>query len=118
MRTGTPVKSVGVDETLRAELGDTDYERYLQADGRPTAVPVRDVLASSPAERSGLQPGDEIVAYAGQRVFGMSELNSLTLEGTPGESVIVDVRRAGQNVQLVLPRGPIGIVGGGFRGLR
>jgi hypothetical protein len=118
MRTGRPVESPGVEETLRTELGDADYERYLQANGRPAAVPVRDVLTSSPAERAGLQPGDEIVAYAGQRVFDMSELNSLTLEGTPGESVVVDVRRAGQTVQLVLPRGPIGIVGGGFRGMR
>ena len=40
----------------------------------------------------------------------------VTLEGTPGESVVVDVRRGGQNVQLVMPRGPIGITGGGFRG--
>jgi S1-C subfamily serine protease len=77
---------------------------------------VRNVLASSPAESSGLQPGDEIVAYDGQRVFDMRELNALTLEGTPGESVVVDVRRADQNVQLVMPRGPIGIFGSGFRG--
>jgi hypothetical protein len=107
---------LGNDGMLRAELGDTDYERYLMALGRPTAVGVRNVLASSPAESSGLQPGDEIVAYDGQRVFDMRELNALTLEGTPGESVVVDVRRADQNVQLVMPRGPIGIFGGGFRG--
>ncbi len=111
-RGGRPVQP----KTLRAERGDADYERYLQAAGRPTAIPVRDVLASSPAERSGLQPGDEIVAYGGKRVFDMSELNALTLEGVPGESVIVDVRRAGQSVQLVMPRGPLGVTGGGFRG--
>lgn len=115
-RGGRPVDPAAGAQTLRAELGDADYERYLKADGRPTSVPVRDVLASSPAERSGLQPGDEIVAYGGKRVFDMRELNALTLEGTPGESVVVDVRRDGQNVQLVMPRGPIGIFGGGFRG--
>ena len=115
-RSGRPMDPAAGMQTLRTELGDADYERYLKADGRPTAVPVRDVLASSPAERSGLQPGDEIVAYAGKRVFDMRELNALTLEGTPGESVVVDVRREGQNVQLVMPRGPIGIFGGGFRG--
>jgi hypothetical protein len=60
--------------------------------------------------------GDEILAYAGKRIFDMRELNALTLEGTPGESVIVDVRRGGQSVQLVMPRGPLGITGGGFRG--
>jgi hypothetical protein len=112
VRPATP----GTMPSLRAELGDADYERYLRAEGRPTAVPVRDVLASSPAERSGLRPGDEIVSYAGRRVFDMRELNALTLEGTPGESVAVEVRRNGQLVQVVLPRGPLGITGGGFRG--
>jgi hypothetical protein len=115
-RSGRPVEPRAGLQTLRSELGDADYERYLQADGRPAAVPVRDVLASSPAERSGLQPGDEILSYGGKRVFDMPELNSLTLEGTPGESVVVEVRRSGQNVQVVIPRGPLGITGGGFRG--
>ena len=111
-----PGTALGGERTLRTELGDAEYERYLTALDRPTSVPVRDVLASSPAERSGLKPGDQVVAYGGQRVFDMRDLNALTLEGTPGESVVVEVRRDGQNVQLVMPRGPIGILGGGFRG--
>jgi hypothetical protein len=115
-RGGRPVAPGAGEQRLRTELGETDYERYLRAYGRPTTVPVRDVLASSPAERSGLKVGDEIVAYAGKRVFDMGELNQLTFEGTPGESVVVEVRRDGRNVQFVLPRGPIGITGGGFRG--
>ena len=103
------------ETTLRAELGEADYERYRTAMGQPTSVGVADVLASSPGERAGLLPGDEIVAYAGNRVYDVGELNALTLEGTSGESVVLDVRRDGQNVQLVMPRGPIGITGG-FRG--
>jgi S1-C subfamily serine protease len=109
-----PAGDVGLT-TLRTELGEADYERYRTAMGQPTSVGVADVLASSPAERAGLMPGDEIVAYGGKRVFDVGELNALTLEGTPGESVVLDVRRDGQNVQLVMPRGPIGITGG-FRG--
>jgi hypothetical protein len=104
------------DGTLRAELGDSDYERYLTALGRPTSVPVQSVIPSSPAERSGLKAGDEVVAYDGKRVFDMRELNQMTLEGTAGESVTVSVRRDGQTVQLTMPRGPLGIFGGGFRG--
>lgn len=115
-RGGRAVDPAAADRTLRNELGDADYERYLQAYGRVTTIPVREVLASSPAERSGLKPGDEIVGYAGKRVFDLRELNALTLEGTAGESVVVDVRRDGQNVQLVMPRGPLGVTGGGFRG--
>jgi hypothetical protein len=115
-RTLAPGQALDAGSTLRSDLGDTDYERYLAATGRPTSVGVRDVLGSSPAEASGLAPGDEIVAYDGTRVFDMRELNALTLEGTAGESVVVDVRREGRTVRLVMPRGPIGITGGGFRG--
>jgi hypothetical protein len=111
-----PAAVLAAGRTLRGELGDADYERYLQALGRPTSVAVQNVLASSPAERSGLQPGDAIVSYDGQRVFDQRELNALTLEGNSGESVVVGVQRDGQTIQLVLPRGPIGILSGGFRG--
>jgi hypothetical protein len=116
-REGRPPPADAEASTLRAELGDQDYERFLSAQGRPTSVNITGVLASSPAERAGLQQGDEIVSYDGKRVFDVQELNELTLRGTSGESVVVDVRRNGQNLQLVLPRGPIGVYGGGgFRG--
>ena len=117
-REGRPPPADVEASTLRAELGDQDYERLLSAQGRPTSVNITGVLASSPAERAGLQQGDEIVSYDGKRVFDVQELNELTLGGTSGESVVVDVRRNGQTLQLVLPRGPIGVYGGGpgFRG--
>lgn len=114
-RDGRPEPAGLGEGALRAELGDADYERFLEAMGRSTTVSVAGVLASSPAERSGLMPGDEIVAYNGRRVFDIAELNELTLGGATGESVVVDVRRNGQTFQLVLPRGPIGIWTG-FRG--
>ena len=107
--------TTGAESTLRTDLGDADYERYLQALNRPTTVAVRDVLASSPAEQAGLKPGDQVVSYDGQRVFDMRDLNALTLKGNAGEPVVVDVQRDGQSVQLVLPRGPVGILGGGGR---
>jgi len=111
-----PGQGFNGDGTLRSELGDNDYERYLKAMGRPTSVGIQGVLASSPGERAGLKPGDEVVAYDGKRVFDLRDLNTLTFEGTAGESVTVSVRRDGQTVHLTMPRGPIGIVGGGFRG--
>ncbi len=111
-----PAQGFNGDGTLRSELGDDDYERYLKAVGRPTSVGIQGVLASSPGERAGIKPGDEVVAYDGKRVFDLRELNTLTLEGTAGESVTVSVRRDGQTVHLTMPRGPLGIVGGGFRG--
>jgi hypothetical protein len=109
-----PALLEGTQQTLRQELGDTEYERYLTALGRPTKVGVFNVIPSSPAEVAGLRPGDEILSYGGTRVFDMRELNDLTVEGTPGQPVVLEVQRDGQNLQLVLPRGPIGIGGGPF----
>jgi S1-C subfamily serine protease len=114
-RDGKPVEIVDTDATLRTELGDQDYERYLEATGRPTTVGVFNVIAGSPGERAGLKPGDQIVSYAGERIYDVRDLNDRTFKGTPGESVMVEVVRDGQNLQLVVPRGPIGISGGPFR---
>lgn len=117
-RTGQPVVQSAIDpeRALRKELGDVEYERYLTATGRPTQVQVNNVLASSAAERAGLQPGDQIVSYAGTRVFDVRELNALTTEGAAGETVTVEVRRNGETMQLQVPRGPLGMTGGGMRG--
>jgi hypothetical protein len=115
-RNGQPADSVpSRDQMLRRELGDGDYERLLRATGRMMDVNVVDVLASSPAERAGLKPGDQIVSYAGTRLFELSELNQLALEGNSGETVVVEVIRNGQATQLVLPRGPLGVTIQGSR---
>lgn len=98
---------------LREELGDADYEKYLEGQGRPTTVGVREVLPNSPALSAGLQPGDEIVSYDGKRVFDINELNELTFEARPGETVALEVLRDGQPMQVYLESGPIGISGGG-----
>lgn len=96
---------------LREELGDTDYERYLTANGRPTNVGIGSVIGSSPAQMAGLRPGDDIVSYDGQRVFTMTDINMASLDGIAGENVVVDILRDGIPMQVVLPRGPLGITG-------
>ncbi len=103
----------GPQAILRAELGDVGYERYLEAQGQPTAVVVNQVLQGSPGSRAGLQPGDEIVSYNGERIFSVNELRQLTMQGTPGEDVVVEVDRDGVRMQLSLQRGPVGITGSG-----
>ena len=115
-RSGEPIdwmenRSLAAD-TLRDELGDADYERYLEASGRSTSVSVSSVIESSPAQAAGFKPGDEIVRYDGERVFSMTDLTRQTMAGEPGENIIVDVMRDGNLVQIVMPRGPVGITGG------
>ncbi len=99
-------------DTLREELGDADYERYLEANNRPTSVAVSSVIESSPAQTAGLMPGDQIIRYDGQRVFSMTDLTRQTMQGEPGQTVLVDVMRNGNLLQVVMPRGPVGITGG------
>lgn len=100
------------NQQLREELGDAEYERYLVANGRPTSVAISSVMASSPAQSAGLRVGDEIVRYDGERIFSMSDLSRVTMEGEPGVSVVLDIVRDGAPMQVVLPRGPVGITTG------
>ena len=99
---------------LRQELGETQYEQYLEASGQPTSVRVGSVLDSSPGQRAGLQPGDEIVAYGGDRVFSYGDLRDATLSTQSGRSVVVDIVRDGIPMQIVIESGPIGISNQGY----
>lgn len=95
---------------MRAELGEQAYERYLEASGRPTSVRVANLIDNSPAASAGLQPGDEIVSYNGQRVYDLGDLNEASVQGELGESVLVEVVRNGSRIQLATERGPLGII--------
>ena len=103
-RSGDPVEywrnRNASNETLRQELGDADFERYLIANNRSTSITVSSVIESSPAQSAGLQPGDEIVRYDGERVFSMSDLTRQTMDGAAGQNVIVDIMRNGQPMQI------------------
>jgi S1-C subfamily serine protease len=54
--------------------------------------------------------GDELVQYAGVRVFSTADLQLLTASGRLGETVAVEVVRGGQPLSLRAVRGPLGIV--------
>ena len=99
-------------DALRQELGDADYERFLTANNRSTSVTISSVIDSSPAQSAGLQPRDEIVRYDGERVFSMTDLSRQTMNGIAGQNVVVDIMRGGISMQIVIPRGPVGITGG------
>ena len=94
---------------LRAKLGDDYYENYLKANGFPTAARVSSVIESSPGYNAGLQAGDRITWYGGKRVFNLNDVASLTFQGDAGQSVLLEIVRAGEALQLTIPRGPIGV---------
>jgi len=105
---------LAMNQTLRSELGDEKYERYLETIGSPTSVNVGQVLPDSAGASAGLQEGDNIISYDGERVFSISDLQQATQTGAEGQTVVMEVIRDGVPVTLVLPRGTIGISAGGF----
>ena len=118
-RSGEPQAMIDANSAaegrLRGYLTDDEYGQYLEAYGRPATVAVGSVIQSSPGQLAGLQAGDEIVRYDGQRVFSYSDVNRQQLTGDPGETVVVDILRDGTPMQIVLPRGPIGIQASSYR---
>lgn len=95
--------------SLREQLGDADYERYLTATGQATRVVVGAVEPGSAAANAGLQTGDVIRAYGGRRVFGIRELNALMLDGAAGQAVPAEIVRDGQVLKLFVSGGPLGM---------
>jgi hypothetical protein len=99
-----------LDAAFRSELGDDGYDAYLRATGKPNRVAVREVLPAGAGGLAGLEVGDELVEYAGLRVFSTADLQLLTASGRLGETVSLDVLRGGQLLSLRAVRGPLGIV--------
>ena len=97
-------------QELRSEIGDDAYDRMLYALGRANRVVVRDIMQNSSAEQYGLHANDRVYEYGGQRVFTSQELNDLVTQGgDAGELVLVRVMRGEQQLDVYIPRGPIGI---------
>jgi hypothetical protein len=101
--------SLAQTNPLRAKLGDDYYENYLKTNGFPTTALISSVIESSPGYNAGLKAGDRIASYASKRVFNLNDVANLTLQGNPRESVLLEIVRNGEALQLTMPRGPIGI---------
>ncbi len=109
---GLMSRGANTEFMMREEIGDAQYEMYLQASNRPTAVGVGTVFESSPAQAAGFLPGDEITHYDGERIFSTFDLTRQAMQGEEGQNVVVNITRNGIPMQLVIPRGPLGINAG------
>jgi S1-C subfamily serine protease len=95
--------------SIEDEIGIDAYDRYLYETGQPNRVAVESVLPGSAGEESGLLPGDVIQRYGDVKVLDFQDLRAATSAGERDELVSVIVVRGGEPVELLLPRGPIGI---------
>jgi hypothetical protein len=104
------LRSMLADNTsVRAEVGDEFFDRYLYASGQANRVGIASVMAGSEAERAGIERGDQILSYGDQRMFGYNELRTATTQGLRGEYVEVRIIRSGIEVIVSIPRGPLGV---------
>lgn len=94
---------------LREEFGNQLFDQYLYASGRRNRIVIREVYSGSAADDAGLLPGDIIISYASSEIFSMTELRQATVEGTAGETVLVEIKRDESPWSTSVPRGPLGI---------
>lgn len=94
---------------LRQAIGDQAYDQFLYKTGQVNRVKVTSVMKGSPAELAGVQPGDQIIRYAGNRIFDWNGIRQATEQGNLGDYVTVSILRNGEPMSIMLPRGPMGV---------
>lgn len=95
--------------SLRTELGDDVYDHYLYESGKNNRVSVNSVMAGSPAETHGIQPGDVIQYYNDKKIIEVSDLQKAALAGDAGGYSNIEILRDGNLMNLMLPQGTIGV---------
>ena len=95
--------------SLRTELGDVVYDQYLFESGENNRVSVDSVMAESPAETHGMQPGDIIQYYNDTKIIEVSDLQKAALTGDAGSYSNIEILRDGNLMNLMLPQGTIGV---------
>lgn len=103
------------ENQLKAVLGEAEFDRLLIAEGRNNRVRVDSVIAGSAADLSGLQVNDIIYRYAEDRIFTFADLRRATSGGQRDEPVNLQIYRNDESVDLVVPRGPLGVTISGIQ---
>lgn len=98
-----PVWSGLAAESL--DLLERDVRRRLGVDGQGGLL-VRRVLAGSPADRCGLRPGDVLTSVGGRAVRDYPELHTALSRVGVGQSVPMDIVRAGEPRRLQMAAEP------------
>lgn len=86
---------------LGVELSDVTAERAkeLKLPGEYGAI-VQSVREDSPAAKAGIEKGDVILSFAGEKVRSVAELSRLVRETPPGRTVSIEANRAGRTRSL------------------
>jgi carboxyl-terminal processing protease len=95
----------GAQSIQRSAISGTYGGVGLQVEMADGVVRVVATMPGTPAARAGLQSGDVIVGFEGERVQGMglAEVTS-RMRGEPGTAITLTIRRAGEEFSLALVR--------------
>ena len=106
--TNAPSAFVASRGYLGVALSDIDADRasvlQLQED---RGVEVLTVEEGSPADKSGIRPGDVLLNYNGEKILGVQQLGRLVRETPPGRKVKVEYWRTGKTGTLSLVTGSL-----------
>lgn len=97
------------NNVYREELGDSYYDQYLFNVGQNNRVKISSVISHSPAENIGIQEGDIISQYDHKTIFSWSDLTQATSIGEANQEVSIVIQRNAENIELFIPRGPLGV---------
>ena len=95
--------------SLRTELGDDVYDKYLFESQQNNRVKVSSVMAGSPAESSGFESNDIILSYDDKKILNWTDIRRVTLEGDIGSYTNITILRNGERMSLMVPRGTLGV---------
>ncbi len=68
-------------------------------------VGVGSVVRSSPAQRAGIKEGDIVTMFDGQPISSTTELKRVMNQRRPGDTVVLKLSRAGENLELKVTLG-------------
>lgn len=90
-----------------------DLARALKLD-RPIGALVSEIEPNGPADKAGLRPGDLILGVNGTQVLDGNQLPRLIARNAPGETVTLDIVRAGKSQTV---RATLGALEGESKGI-
>jgi C-terminal processing protease CtpA/Prc len=95
--------------SLRSEIGEDSYDRYLFVSGRNNRVKVRSVMTGSPAESSGLLADDVILSYNDQKILSWPDIRAATMQAEIGSYINIEILRDGTVMNMTIPGGTLGV---------
>ena len=90
------IRYVIIDEKLQKAANlPVDYGAWIQkgANGEPAVVP------GSPAEKAGLQEGDIILEFNGEKITPQNSLAKIITKYNPGDKVVLKILRNGKEIE-------------------